>query len=83
MAGKGHPQSVTGGCLCGAVRYTLSFGEEGSWPPGVSGVFSSLSTLYIVPLAVKKASGLERPHIACSVASLQRLGYIARDHTKL
>lgn len=27
-----HPEEVGGGCLCGSVRYTISFNDE-QWPP--------------------------------------------------
>lgn len=27
------PLSVTGGCLCGGVRYTITFPENAEWPP--------------------------------------------------
>ncbi|KAB8070407.1 Mss4-like protein [Aspergillus leporis] len=28
-----HPSKITGGCLCGAVRYTVHFTGNSSWPP--------------------------------------------------
>ncbi|RSM08322.1 hypothetical protein CEP52_004770 [Fusarium oligoseptatum] len=27
------PSSITGGCLCGAIRYTINFTAEFPWPP--------------------------------------------------
>ncbi|KAJ4269710.1 hypothetical protein NW762_001378 [Fusarium torreyae] len=27
------PSTITGGCLCGAIRYTVHFNEEFPWPP--------------------------------------------------
>ncbi|KAF5027186.1 hypothetical protein F66182_674 [Fusarium sp. NRRL 66182] len=27
------PSVITGGCLCGAIRYTIHFSEEFPWPP--------------------------------------------------
>lgn len=28
-----RPTSITGGCLCGAIRYTISFPASSPWPP--------------------------------------------------
>ncbi|KAI9042840.1 GFA family protein [Aspergillus affinis] len=28
-----HPSHISGGCLCGAIRYTIDFSDESSWPP--------------------------------------------------
>ncbi|KAJ9662387.1 hypothetical protein H2201_006095 [Coniosporium apollinis] len=28
-----RPTSITGGCLCGAIRYTISFPPSSPWPP--------------------------------------------------
>ncbi|KAF5670311.1 DUF636 domain-containing protein [Fusarium denticulatum] len=28
-----RPSVITGGCLCGAIRYTVNFNEEHPWPP--------------------------------------------------
>lgn len=30
------PSVITGGCLCGAIRYTVNFNQEYPWPPIVS-----------------------------------------------
>ncbi|KAL1592648.1 hypothetical protein SLS60_011064 [Paraconiothyrium brasiliense] len=30
-----HPTQITGGCLCGSVRYTISFNDP-QWPPATS-----------------------------------------------
>lgn len=31
-----RPDQIAGGCLCGAIRYTIDFPDAESWPPGVS-----------------------------------------------
>jgi hypothetical protein len=31
-----YPKSITGGCLCGGIRYTIKFTEASPWPPFVS-----------------------------------------------
>ncbi|RVX74117.1 hypothetical protein B0A52_01949 [Exophiala mesophila] len=28
-----HPSSISGGCLCGSVRYKIAFPDAASWPP--------------------------------------------------
>ena len=33
------PSHITGGCLCGAVRYQMVFPKESDWPPGVCLLF--------------------------------------------
>ncbi|KAH7043172.1 Mss4-like protein [Macrophomina phaseolina] len=33
MTSKSRPDSVTGGCLCGAIRYTIHFPADAEWPP--------------------------------------------------
>ncbi len=36
MSQPDRPMEVTGGCLCGAVRYILHFTKDSPWPPGVT-----------------------------------------------
>jgi len=33
------PSHISGGCLCGAVRYQMVFPKESDWPPGVCLLF--------------------------------------------
>ncbi|KAF2179378.1 hypothetical protein K469DRAFT_674200 [Zopfia rhizophila CBS 207.26] len=28
-----RPASITGGCLCGSIRYTINFSQDTKWPP--------------------------------------------------
>ena len=42
-----QPETVSGGCLCGAVRYEISFDGEGSWPPEVSIAYSLMCFLAV------------------------------------
>jgi hypothetical protein len=28
-----RPESIAGGCLCGAIRFTISFPNDADWPP--------------------------------------------------
>lgn len=30
-----RPEKVTGGCLCGSIRYDITFPEDASWPADV------------------------------------------------
>lgn len=30
------PTTITGGCLCGAIRYELNLGGPSGWPPKVT-----------------------------------------------
>ncbi|EAS28520.3 uncharacterized protein CIMG_09724 [Coccidioides immitis RS] len=32
MAGSSRPTSITGGCVCGAIRYTIHFTPDMNWP---------------------------------------------------
>ncbi|KAI9712549.1 MAG: hypothetical protein M1812_006858 [Candelaria pacifica] len=32
-SGSQYPSNITGGCLCGAIRYTVDFPEGSVWPP--------------------------------------------------
>ncbi|KAF2241016.1 hypothetical protein BU26DRAFT_525550 [Trematosphaeria pertusa] len=41
MAQTNRPDSISGGCLCGAIRFTVNFPNESDWPP--KGVCSSPS----------------------------------------
>ncbi|KAF1993237.1 hypothetical protein P154DRAFT_450759 [Amniculicola lignicola CBS 123094] len=31
-------KSISGGCLCGAIRFTIAFPNEGDWPPKGNGI---------------------------------------------
>ncbi|KAF4310843.1 putative duf636 domain protein [Botryosphaeria dothidea] len=33
MTSKSRPESITGGCLCGSIRYTIHFPADAEWPP--------------------------------------------------
>jgi hypothetical protein len=33
MAQSNRPESIAGGCLCGAIRFTVVFPNESDWPP--------------------------------------------------
>ncbi|KAH7089156.1 Mss4-like protein [Paraphoma chrysanthemicola] len=33
-----RPESITGGCLCGAIRFTIVFPNETDWPPLTNGI---------------------------------------------
>ncbi|GME57473.1 uncharacterized protein LTHEOB_4748 [Neofusicoccum parvum] len=33
MTSESRPESITGGCLCGSVRYTIHFPPDAEWPP--------------------------------------------------
>ncbi|KAF2871781.1 Mss4-like protein [Massariosphaeria phaeospora] len=33
-----RPDSISGGCLCGAVRFTISFPKAEDWPPKGNGI---------------------------------------------
>lgn len=35
------PSYITGGCLCGNVRYKAEIGNKYAWPPGVCLIFPS------------------------------------------
>lgn len=41
------PLAITGGCLCGAIHYTVAFEGTFSWPPVVRLHDSSSSTNYV------------------------------------
>lgn len=30
-----RPEQITGGCLCGSIRYAITFPEDASWPADV------------------------------------------------
>ena len=42
------PGAVTGGCLCGAVRYQISFQDDGTWPPTVSDLSTIVRNVSLV-----------------------------------
>jgi hypothetical protein len=33
MTDTARPESIAGGCLCGAVRFVVVFPNESDWPP--------------------------------------------------
>lgn len=33
-----RPESISGGCLCGAIRFTVKFPKEEDWPPETNGI---------------------------------------------
>ena len=43
MAPSSQPGSITGGCLCGAIRFTISFPKDAEWPPSLVGPFKVMN----------------------------------------
>ena len=41
MASKGYPSTASGGCLCGSVRYKVTFPTNHDWKRGVNITYSS------------------------------------------
>ncbi|ORY16722.1 Mss4-like protein [Clohesyomyces aquaticus] len=33
-----RPESISGGCLCGAIRFTITFPQDTDWPPTGNGI---------------------------------------------
>ncbi|KAF1950787.1 hypothetical protein CC80DRAFT_528710 [Byssothecium circinans] len=38
MPSNSRPESISGGCLCGAIRFTITFPNEADWPPKSNGI---------------------------------------------
>ncbi|KAK6453316.1 hypothetical protein FP744_10009568 [Trichoderma asperellum] len=39
------PNAITGGCLCGSIRYSISASSEGPWPPQHVKLISQIGTM--------------------------------------
>ncbi|KAK4695680.1 hypothetical protein P7C71_g2120, partial [Lecanoromycetidae sp. Uapishka_2] len=54
------PSHISGGCLCGAVRYQLDFPEDSDWPPGLMRTASQLKWTSESGQFVSNANQLEK-----------------------
>lgn len=41
------PLTISGGCLCGSIRYEIAFPEDHQWPPKVSSCASHHSRQFL------------------------------------
>ncbi len=72
-----HPKQISGGCLCGAVRYSIAFPDAASWPPGVSLRSQTyiaspiLPRVYAMDIDVPRCARILLPNFSSSGLSIQ------------